>query len=75
LNLISHYYCHTKDVTFTSKVNKEILLWGRFNRFLLSFGAVLTESGAVVDWCRFLIRAVLTGKPETENVKTRDFLE
>jgi len=28
-----------------------------------------------VDWGRFLIRAVLTGKPETANVKTRDFLE
>jgi len=28
-----------------------------------------------VDWGRFLIRAVLTGKPESANVKTRDFLE
>ena len=31
--------------------------------------AVLTESGAVVDLGRLLIRAVLTGKPETANVK------
>jgi len=28
-----------------------------------------------VDWGHFLIRAVLTGKPETANVKTRDLLE
>jgi len=35
----------------------------------------LTESGAVLDWGRFLIGAVLTGNPETANVVTRDFLE
>ena len=40
-------------LTFTPRLYNEILLWGRFNRFLLSFGAVLTESEAVLDWGRF----------------------
>jgi len=45
------------DLAFTcSRCQREamdVLIWGRFNRFLLSFGAVLTESWAVLDWGRF----------------------
>jgi len=39
-------------LTFTPRLYNEIL-WGRFHQFLLSFGAVLTKSGAVFDWGRF----------------------
>jgi len=63
------------------KTQKSIFNCISFDDHVLAFGpeiklnGVLTESGAVVDWGSFLIRAVLTGKPETANVKTRDFLE
>ena len=51
--LISILKIYALTFTPTCRLYNVIFLWGRFNRLLLSFGAVLTECGAVLDLGRF----------------------